>query len=57
MDVVHAGDVGLDEDAVGAVLANPLERLLRGGLVDVGMDGDLGAGLGDLQGDAAADAA
>jgi hypothetical protein len=47
----------LDQDAVGAVLANPLERFLGGRLVDEVMDSDLGARLRELERDPAADAA
>src|SRR5207302_4314801 len=54
--VVDARDVGLDEKPVGAVLTHALERVLRGGLVRVVMDGDPRAALRELQRDAPADA-
>ena len=56
LDVLHARHVGLDEEAVGSVLAHALEGLLGRGLVHVIVDGDAGARLGELDRDTAADA-
>src|SRR5881628_2424779 len=54
-DVLHPRHVGLDEEAVGAVLAHAIERILGGGLVGVVVDGDAGAALGELERDTQAD--
>jgi len=54
-DVLHPRHVGLDEEAVGAVLAHALERIFGGGVVGVVVDGDAGAALGELERDTPAD--
>src|SRR5207237_8850861 len=54
--IVHAWDLRLTDQPIGAVLADALQWLLRRRLVHVVVDGDPRAALRELQRDAPADA-
>src|SRR6185436_16274407 len=53
--VVDAGEIRLHEKAIASVLADALERVLRGGFVGVVVNRDPRAALGQLQRDAPPD--